>query len=146
MINNALKPKDQLKSGGQKRNQIRENPMVEGVRSCFYSKRKLISHEIKRNAEYANIHLEHTRSLEGVVTCNRRLANQNRDICIPAEICKFRSKKIRRCSQYVKSSCYLTEKITKNMSSMNSLGKSGPKTPCAIVNTSTHSGAAEFKF
>ena len=98
MINDALKPKDQLKPGCQKVNQIRKNPTVDGGRSSFYSKRKVVSNEIKRKVKYANINRENTRSLEGVVTCNRRLANQNRDICISAEICKFRSKKIRRCS------------------------------------------------
>ena len=77
MINDALKPKDQLKPGGQKVNQIRTNPTVEGGRSCFYSERKVVSDEIKRKTEHANINREHTRSLEGVVTCNRRLANQN---------------------------------------------------------------------
>ena len=102
MTNDALKPKDQLKPGGQKVNQIRKSPTVEGGRSCVYSNRKVVSNEIKRKVEYGNINRKITRSLEGVVTCNRRLANQNRDICIPAEICKLRSKKIRRCSQYVK--------------------------------------------
>ena len=77
MINDALKPKDQLKPGGQKVNQIRTNPTVEGGRSCFYSERKVLSNEIKRKTEHANINREHTRSLEGVVTSNRRLANQN---------------------------------------------------------------------
>ena len=51
---------------------------------------------------------------------------------------------IRRCSQYVKSSCYLKEKITKNRSSINSTEKSDPKTPSAIVHTSTHSGSVNF--
>ena len=140
MINDALKPKDQLKPGGQKVNQIKKNPAIEGGRSCFYSKRKVVSNEIERKAEYANIHREHKRSLEGVVTCKQRLNNQNRDICIPAEICKLRSEKIRRSSQYVKSSCDIKRKIKKNMSSINSPEKSDPKTPFAIVNTSTHSG------
>ena len=140
MVNDPLKSKDQLKPGVQKMNQIRKNLTVEGGRSCFYSKRKVVSNEIKRKVKYVNVNRENTRSLEGVVTCNRRLANQNRDICIPAEIFKFRSKKIRRCSQYVKSSCYLKEKITKNMSSMNSPEKSDPKTPSAFVKTSPHSG------
>ena len=81
MINDALKPKDQLKPGGQKMNQIRKNPTVEGGRSCFYSKRKVVSNEIKRKVEFSNINRENTLSLEGVVTCNRRLTNQNRDIC-----------------------------------------------------------------
>ena len=140
MINGALKPKEQLKPGGQKVKQIRQNPAVEGERSCLYSKRKVVSNEIKRKVEYAKINCESTRSLEGVVTCNRRLANQNRDICILAEMCKLRSKKIRRCSQYVKSSCCLNEKIKKSMSSINSPEKTDPKTPSAIVNTSTPSG------
>ena len=38
-------------------------------------------------------------------TCNRRLTNQRRDICIPAEICKYRRKKFRRCSHYLNYSC-----------------------------------------
>ena len=139
MINEALKPKDQLKPRGQKVNQIKTKPTVEAERSCLYSKRKVVSNETKRKAEYANIHREHTRSLDGVVTCNRRLANQNREICIPAEICKCRSEKIRRCSQYVKSSCDIQDKSTKNMSSINSPEKSYPRAS-AIDNTSTHSG------
>ena len=101
-IEDALKPKDQLKPRCQSVNQIKKNPTVEAERSCSYSKRKVVFNETKRKAEYANIRREHTRSLEGVVSRNRRLANQNRVICIPAEICKFRSEKIRRCSQYVK--------------------------------------------
>ena len=146
MINDALKPKDQLKPEGQKVNQIRKSPTVEGGRSCFYSKRKVVSNEINRKAEYSNFDNENTRLQEGVVTCNRRLANQNRDICIPAEICKFRNEKFRRCSQYVRSSCgcYLKEKITENMPSTNSPEKSDPKTPSAIVNTSNHSGKVNF--
>ena len=86
MIKEALEPKDQLKPGGQKMNQIGKNPTLEGERSCFYSKRKVASNEINRKAEYSNIDRENTRLLERVVLCNRRLANQNRDICIPAEI------------------------------------------------------------
>ena len=74
-----MKPKDQLKPGGQNANQIKKKPTVEGKRSCSFSKRKVVFNETKRKAEYANIHREHTRSLEGVVTCNRRLANQNLD-------------------------------------------------------------------
>ena len=89
MINDALKPKDQLKPGGQNVNQIKKKPTVEVERSCSYPKRKVVSNEIKRVFENANIHREHTRTLEGVVTCNRRFANQNRDICIPAAICKI---------------------------------------------------------
>ena len=136
MINDALKPKDQLKPGEQKVNQIKKNLTVEGGPSCFYSKRKVVSNEIDGKAKYANIHREQKRSLEGVVPCIRRLTNQNRDICIPAEICKFRSKKIRRSSQYVNSSCDIKEKFM-NMSSINSPEKSDPNTPSAIVNTST---------
>ena len=101
----ALKPMDQMKPRGQKVNQIRSKPTVEGDPSCFAITKTILSNGNKRKAEYANIHREHTRSLEGVSTCNRRLTNQYRDICIPAEICKCRSKKIRRCSQYVNSSC-----------------------------------------
>ena len=111
-------------------NQIKKKPTVEDERSNSYSKRKVVFKETERKAEYA----------KGVVTCNRRLANQNRNICIPAELCKFRREKIRSCSQYVKSSCDIKEKITKNMSSMNSPEESDPNTPFAFVNTSTHSG------
>ena len=50
MINDVLKPKDQLKPGGQKVNQIKKNPTIEGGRSCFYSKRKVVSKEIERKA------------------------------------------------------------------------------------------------
>ena len=109
----------------------------------MYSKRNVVSNEIKRKVEHAHINRERTRSLEGVVTCNRRLANQFRDICIPAELCKLRSKEIRRCSQCVKSSC-LKEKIKKSMSSISSLEKTDRKTPSAIVNTSTHSGSVNL--
>ena len=94
MINDALNPRDQLNPRGQKRNQIRETPLVESGRSYLYSKRKVVSNETGGKLEYANINRESKRSLEGVVTCNRRLANQNRDVCIPKEICKLRSKKI----------------------------------------------------
>ena len=77
MINDALKPKDQLKPGEQKMDQFKKNLTVEGGRSCFYSKRKVVSNEIDGKAKYANIHREHKRSLEGVVPRNRRLTNQS---------------------------------------------------------------------
>ena len=54
--------------------------------------------------------------------------------------CNLLSKKIRRCSHYIKSSCRLKEKTEKSMSSIDSPEKTDPKTPSAIVNTSTHSG------
>ena len=139
MINEALKLKDQMKPRGQEVNNIRPKPTVEGERSCFEITKTVVSNGNKRKAEYANIHRELTRSLEGVSTCNRRLTNQNRDICIPAEICKYRSEKIRRCSQYVNSSCTLENRNLLNMSSINSTEKSDPRTS-AVVNTSTHSG------
>ena len=139
MISEALKPKDKMKLRGQEVNNIRPKPTVEGERSCFAITKTVVSNGNKRKTEYANIQSEHTRSLEGVYTCNRRLNNQNRDICIPAEICKYRSEKIRRCSQYVNSSCTLENKNLLNMSSINSPEKSDPRTS-AIVNTSTQSG------
>ena len=105
------------------------------------SKKKVLSNEIQGKLECANSNRERKRSLEAVVTCNRRLANQNIYICIPKEICKLRSKKIRRCSKFVKSSCTLKEKIiNKSMSSTNSPEKIDPIPPSAFVNTSTHSG------
>ena len=132
MINEALKPKDQIKPRGQKTNQIKIKPTVEGERSCSELTKRVVSNENKRKAKYANIHREHTRSLEGVVTCNRRLANQNRDICIPAEICKCRNEKIRRCSQYVNSSCEIQDKSTNNMS-LNSPRKAIHELPLLLL-------------
>ena len=38
-------------------------------------------------------------------TCNRRLTNQRRDICIPAEICKYRRTRFRLCSHCLNYSC-----------------------------------------
>ena len=38
-------------------------------------------------------------------TCNRRLTSQRRDICIPAEICKHRRTRFRRCSHCLNYSC-----------------------------------------
>ena len=88
MINAALKPKDKMKPRGQKVNQIRPKPTVGGEQSCFDTTNSFSSNENERKDEYANIHREHERSIEGVFTCNRRLTNQRRDICIPAEIPK----------------------------------------------------------
>ena len=72
MINEALKPKDQMKPRGQEKNKIRPKPTVEGDRSCFAITKTVVSNGNKRKAEYANIHSEHMRSLEGVSTCNRQ--------------------------------------------------------------------------
>ena len=100
MINAALKPKDQMQL------KIWPKPTVEGDHSCFDTTRTVSSNGNERKDEYANIHREHKRSIEGVFTCNRRLTNQHRDIFIPpAEICKCRRKKIKLSSQYVNSSC-----------------------------------------
>ena len=139
MINNALKPKDQMKSRGQEVNKIRPKPTVEGDRPCFAITKTVVSNGNKTKTEYAKIHSEHMRSLEGVSTCNRRLTNKNRDICIPAEICKYRNEKIRRCSQYVNSSssCTIQNRNLISMSSINSPEKSDQRTS-AFVNTSTH--------
>ena len=105
MINAALKPKDKMKPRGQKVNKIRPKPTVGVERSCFDTTKSVSSNENERKDEYANIHREHERSIEGVFTCNRRLTNQRRDICIPAEICKYRRKKFRRCSHCLNYSC-----------------------------------------
>ena len=55
MINDAINPRDQLNPGDQKVNQIRKNPTVEGGRSWLYSKRKVVSNEIRRKLEYGMI-------------------------------------------------------------------------------------------
>ena len=162
MINAALKPKDKMKPRGQKVNEIRPKPTVEGKQSCFDTTKSVSSNENERKDEYANIHRKHERSIEGVFTCNRRLTNQRRDICIPAEICKYRRKKFRRCSHCLNYSCKpsilnnysgkpfilknysskplilnnLSNLNDKNMS--NSPEKNDPTTS-AIVNTSTNS-------
>ena len=143
MINTALKPKDQMNSRGQKVNKIRPKPPVKGDQSCFDTTKTVQSNGNERKDEYANIHREHKRSTEGVFTCNRRLTNQHRDICILVEICKYQRKKIRRFSQYLNSSC--KPSILSNMSNLNyknmihSPERNDPPTS-AIVNTSTNSG------
>ena len=140
MINAALNPKDQMKPRGQKKKIIQRKLTVEGDQSCCAITKTVPSNGNKRKDEYAKTHRERKRSIEGVFTCNRRLTNQNRDICIPAEICKCRRKKIRRCSQYVNSSWKIqnmNKMSNKNM--MNSPEKTDPATS-AIVNTSTKSG------
>ena len=140
IINAALNHTDQMKPRGQKVNKIRPKPTVEGDQSWFDITKTVASNGNKRKDEYTNIHREHKRSIEGKFTCNRRLTNQHRDICIPAETCKCRRKKIRRCSQYVNSSCKpstMSKMSNKNM--INSPEKNDPPTS-AIVNTSTNSG------
>ena len=47
MFNDALKPRDQLNPRGQKVKKIRKNPMVEGGRLCFHSKKSVVSNEIQ---------------------------------------------------------------------------------------------------
>ena len=89
MINTALKPEDQMKPRGRKVNKIRPKPTVEGDQSCSDTTKTVPSNGNERKDEYANIHHEHKHSTEGVFTCNRWLTNQNRDICIPAKICKY---------------------------------------------------------
>ena len=140
MINEAVNPKAQMKPRGQNVKHIKSIPAVEGDQSCSAITKTVASNGNIRTTEYANTHSESKRSLEGVFACNRQLTNQNQEICIPAEICKGRRKKFRRCSQYVKSS-----RIIQNMSNMSS--KNTINSPekhdqliSAIVNTSTHSG------
>ena len=115
-------------------------PAVEGDQSCSAKTKTVASNANIRTAEYANTHLESKRSLEGVFACNRRLTNQNQEICIPAEICKGRKKKFRRCSQYVNSSREIQN--TSNLSNKNMINspEKHDQLTSAIVNTSTHSG------
>ena len=105
MINAALKPKDKMKPRGQEVNNIQRKPTVGGVKSCFDTTKAISSNENVRKDDYANIHREHKRSIEGVFTCNRLLTNHCRDICIPEEICKYRRTRFRRCSHCLNYSC-----------------------------------------
>ena len=105
LINAALRPKDKMKPRGQKVNKIKPKPAVWGEQSCFDTMKSVSSNENERKDEYANVHREHERSIEGMFTCNRRLTNQRRDICIPAEICNYRTKRFRRCSHCLNYSC-----------------------------------------
>ena len=105
MINQALRPKDKMKPRGQEVNNIKPKPTVEGEQSCFDTAKSVSSNENERKDECANIHREYERSIEGVFTCNRRLTNQRRDICIPAEICKYRRTRFRLCSHCLNYSC-----------------------------------------
>ena len=105
MINAALKPKDKMKPRGQEVNNIQRKPTVGGVKSCFDTTKAVSSNENVRKDDYANIQREHKRSIEGVFTCNRRLTNQRRDICIPEEICKYRRTRFRLCSHCLNYSC-----------------------------------------
>ena len=84
---------------------IKPKPTVGGEKSCFDTAKSVSSNENERKDEYANIHREHERSIEGVFTCNRRLTNQRRDICIPAEICKYQRTRFRLCSYCLNYSC-----------------------------------------
>ena len=105
MINAALRPKDKMKPRGHQVNNIKPKPTVGGEQLCFDRTKSVSSNENERKDEYANIHREHERSIEGVFTCNRRLTNQRRDICIPAEICQFRRTRFRLCSHCLNYSC-----------------------------------------
>ena len=105
MINAALRPKDKMKPRGQQVNYIKPKPTVGGDQSCFDTTKSVSSNENEGKDEYANIHREHERSIEGVFICNRRLTNQRRDICIPAEICKYRRTRFRLCSHCLNYSC-----------------------------------------
>ena len=105
MINQALRSKDKMKPRGQEVNNIKPKPTVEGEQSCFDTAKSVSSNENERRDECANIHREYERSIEGVFTCNRRLTNQRRDICIAAEICKYRRTRFRFCSHCLNYSC-----------------------------------------
>ena len=140
MINKALNPKAKMKPRGHNVKHIKSKPAVEGELSCYAITKTVASNGNMRTTEYANTHCESKRSLEGVFACNRRLTNQNQEICILAEICKRRRKKFRRCSQYVISSRYIQiMSNTSNKNTINSPEKHDQLTS-AIVNTSTHSG------
>ena len=104
-INAALRPKDKMKPRGHEVNNIQRKPTVGGVQSCFDTTKAVSSNENERKDDYADIHREHKRSIEGVFTCNRRLTNQRRDICIPEEICKYRRTSFRLCSHCLNYSC-----------------------------------------
>ena len=105
MINAALRSKDKMKPRGQEVNNIKPKPTVGGEQSCFETAKSVSSNENERKGDYANIQREHERSIEGLFTSNRRLINQRRDICIPAEICKYRRTRIRLCSHCLNYSC-----------------------------------------
>ena len=137
MINEALNSKAQMKPRGQKWKHINSIPAVEGDQSCSAITKTVASNGNIRTTEFANTHCESKRSLEGVFACNRRLTNQNQEICIPVEICKGRRKKFRRCSQYVNSSREIQN--MSNMSSKNTINspEKHDQLTSAIVNTST---------
>ena len=105
MINAALRPKEKMKPRVQEVNNNQRKLTVGGVQSCFDTTKAVSSNEKERKDDYANIHREHKRSIEGVFSCNRRLTNQRRDICIPAEICKYRRTRFRLCSHCLNYSC-----------------------------------------
>ena len=105
MINAALRPKDKMKPWGQEVNNIKPKLTVEGEQSCFDTTKSVSSNENERKDDYANIHREHKRSIEGVFTCSRRLTNQHRYICIPADKCKYRRTRFRLCSHCLNYSC-----------------------------------------
>ena len=139
MINEALNPKAKMKPRGQNVKHIKSIPAIEGEQSCSAITKTVASNGNIGTTEYANTHCESKRSLEGVFACNRRLINQNQELCIPAEICKRRRKKFRRCSQYVNSSRDI--QIMSNMSNKNTINspEKHDQLTSAIVNKSTHS-------
>ena len=94
-----------MKPRGQEVNNIQRKPTVGGKQSCFDTTKSVSFNENERKDDYANIHREHKRSIEGVFTCNRRLTNQRRDIYIPAETCKYRRTRFRLCSHCLNYSC-----------------------------------------
>ena len=57
-------------------NQIRKKPTVEGGKACLYSKRSNVANKTPKTLKYPNNNHERKRSLEGVITCNQRLAIQ----------------------------------------------------------------------
>ena len=140
MINEALNPKAQMKPRGQNVKYLKPIPAVEGDQSCLDITTFVASNENSRTSDYANTHSESTRSLEGVLSCNRRLTNQIEEICIPAEICKYQSRKFRHRSRYAISSRKLQD--MNNMNSKNSVNSPDKQDQItsAIVNTSTNSG------
>ena len=140
MINEALNPKAQMKPRGQKVKHIKPIPAVEGDQSCPDITTTVATNGNIRTIEYANTHSESKRSLEGVFACNRRLTNQIQEICIPAEICKYRKRKFGHRSQYVISSRKIQDMNNMNSKNTTNSPEKHDQITSTIVNTSTHSG------
>ena len=88
----AIYSGDQLNSRSQARKKFKKPP-VEGVRSLVHSGESVVSNKIRDKLEYANDIRKCKRSLEGVVACNGRSANQKEVIYISKAICNLRIKK-----------------------------------------------------